>query len=107
MRHSGRRLFNSLASSILLAASALVPAPAAAQSGGGDDDGSNMYCCTVVGCQYGGPYVPTNGPYGCCFYDGYRWQVWHPWGTEDCPYPPYGYERADRPSQESTQSPEE
>lgn len=95
MSNRRKRLFASLASSVLIAASALVAAPAPAQWGGGYDDYPG--CIDITG-------NPNPYAYGCCRYEEewggwYRNLVTH---REPCtgPYGQAPDQPADQPSQE-------
>ena len=100
MPNARKRLFATLASSLVLAASALAPAPALAQTGGGG--GPDSYC-TCQGSHLGPCLPEESGP--CSEYcEQYRY---YNIGTPPPECDPYYYqptdEPAERPSEETAE----
>ena len=87
MLNGSKRLFGTIASSILLSASGLAASPAAAQAGGagsaGGPSGNDAVCCATWGC------TPPGGAGICCVYDPstQNWYRYYVWGYDFCdPY---------------------
>lgn len=103
MMNTGKRLFATFASSMLLAASALAPTPALAQTSGGGGSGPGSYCY-CQGSHLGGCYAEESGP--CAEYcEQYRYQIVAPPPPECWSYFNYYYQSvedpAERPSDET------
>ncbi len=98
-----KKLFATIASSMMLATSALAPTPALAQTGGGSSGGGSY--CTCQGSHLGGCLPEESGTCGE-YCEQYRYQIVAP-PPPECysyfNYYPYGQEPAEHPSDETAE----